>query len=63
MNRAFLIVLAPVVLVAAGYIVVLRLMGLAPGYPRLAAAVLLFFAGTWWLGRREAKKAGPKGTS
>jgi hypothetical protein len=59
MNRGFLIILVPAVLVAAGYIVVLRQMGLEPGYPRLAAAVVLFFGGIWWLARRGAKKPGP----
>lgn len=60
MLGSYLIVLLPVLLVAAGYLVVLRQMGLAPGYPRLAVAVLVVFAGTWWLGRRGAKKAGPR---
>jgi hypothetical protein len=59
MNRSLLIILVPAVLVAGGYIVVLRQMGAAPGYPRLAVAVALFFGGTWWLGRRSAKKPGP----
>jgi hypothetical protein len=44
-------------LVAAGYIVVLRLMGISPGYPRLGVAMLLFFGAIYWLSRRSGKKA------
>jgi hypothetical protein len=57
MNRSILIILIPALLVAAGYIVVLRLMGIAPGYPRLAVAMVLFFGATHWLSRRSAKEA------
>jgi hypothetical protein len=61
MNRSFLIILIPALLVAAGYIVVLRLMGVAPGYPRLIVAMILFFGGIYWLSKRSAKKAKPSG--
>jgi hypothetical protein len=44
MNRSFLIIMVPALLVAAGYIVVLRYMGIAPGYPRLVVA-MIFFSG------------------
>jgi hypothetical protein len=57
MNRSFLIIMIPVLLVALGYIVVLRYMGFAPGYPRLIVAVAGFFGAIWWLGRRTARKA------
>lgn len=50
----------PVMLVALGYIVVLRYMGFAPGYPRLIVAVAVFF-GAIWLGRRAARKAESRG--
>ena len=56
MNRSLAIILVPAVLVAAGYIVVLRMMGVAPGYPRLLVAMVLFFGGIYWLSRRPAKK-------
>jgi hypothetical protein len=59
MNRSFFIVLIPALLVAAGYIVVLRLMGIAPGYPRLVVAMILFFGAIYWLSRRSEKKAKP----
>lgn len=57
MNRSLFIILIPAVLVAAGYIVVLRLMGITPGYPRLAVAMALFFGAIYWLSRRSVKKA------
>ena len=57
MNRSFFIIMIQVVLVALGYIVVLRYMGFAPGYPRLIVAVSLFFGAIWWLGRRTSHKA------
>ena len=57
MNRSLFIVLIPALLVAAGYIVVLRLMGVAPGYPRLVLAMILFFGAIYWLSRRSGKKA------
>jgi hypothetical protein len=44
-------------LVAAGYIFVLRLMGIAPGHPRLVFAMMFFFGGMYWLSRRSGKKA------
>jgi hypothetical protein len=56
MNRSIFIVLIPALLVAVGYIVVLRLMGIAPGYPRLVVTMLLFFGAMYWLSRRSGKK-------
>jgi choline-glycine betaine transporter len=57
MNRSIFIILIPAVLVAAGYILALRLMGITPGYPRLAVAMVLFFGAIYWLSRRSVKKA------
>ncbi len=56
MNRAFLIILIPAVLVAAGYILVLRYLGIAPGYPRLIVAIVLLFGAMYWLSRRSGRK-------
>jgi len=56
MNRSILIVLIPALMVAAGYVIVLRIMGLAPGYPRLIGAVALFFGGIYWLSKRSGRK-------
>jgi hypothetical protein len=57
MNRSLLIILIPALLVAIGYVVVLRMMGVSPGYLRLAIAMVLFFGGIYWLSKRSAKKA------
>ena len=57
MNKSLFIIVIPALLVAAGYIVVLRLMGIPPGYPRLIVAMVLFFGGIYWLARRSDKKA------
>jgi len=61
MNRAFLIIMIPALLVAAGYIVVLRYMGIAPGYPRLVAAMVAFFGMIYWLSRRVGRKVNSDG--
>jgi len=61
MNRSILIILVPALLVAAGYVIVLRMMGVAPGYPRLIIAMTLFFGGIYWLSRRSGKKANSSG--
>jgi threonine/homoserine/homoserine lactone efflux protein len=57
MNRSLLIILIPALLVAIGYVVVLRIMGFSPGYLRLIGAMVLFFGGLYWLSRRSGKKA------
>ncbi|HXY00130.1 MAG TPA: hypothetical protein VEI54_04360 [Candidatus Limnocylindrales bacterium] len=57
MNRSLYIILVPALFVAAGYIFVLRMMGIAPGYLRLIVAMVLFFGGIYWLSRRSDKKA------
>jgi uncharacterized membrane protein len=56
MNRALWIIAVPAVLVILGYLVVLREIGVAPAYGRLAAATAAFACGIWWLGRRNKKK-------
>ena len=57
MNRSILIILIPALIVAAGYVIVLRIMGFSPGYPRLIGAVVLFFGAIYWLSKRSGKKA------
>jgi hypothetical protein len=49
----------PALLVAAGYIFVLRYMGYPPGYPRLIVAMVLFFGAIYWLSRRASRKTNP----
>ena len=62
MNRGFLIILIPAVLIAIGYLIVFRYIGVTPGYVRLMGAVIVFFGGIWWLGRR-GKKTGSANTT
>jgi len=57
MNRAFFIIFIPVLLVAAGYVVVFRLMGVAPGYPRVILAAALFLGAMYGLSRPKVGKA------
>jgi uncharacterized membrane protein len=57
MNRAFYIIFVPVLLVMIGYILVFRVMGVSPGYPRLAFVVIAFAAALWWLGSKATRKA------
>jgi len=49
----------PVLLVALGYVLMLRHLGFAPGYPRLFVAMALFFGAIWWLNRRAARRSKP----
>jgi hypothetical protein len=56
MNRTFFIIMIPALLVTLGYVMVLRYMGFAPGYPRLIVAMTLFFGAIYWLSRRNARK-------
>ncbi len=56
MNRAFLIIFIPVLLVAIGYVAAFRFMGIAPGYSRLILLMALFFGAIYWLSRRNAQK-------
>ena len=61
MNRAFWIILAPAIAVVSGYVVVLRAIGVGPGYGRVAMVLAAFVAVVVWVGRREKKKAGAAG--
>jgi ABC-type spermidine/putrescine transport system permease subunit II len=61
MNLSILIILIPALIVASGYVIVLRMMGLDPGYPRLIVAMILFFGGIYWLSKRSGKKASNSG--
>jgi len=54
--------MTPALLVAAGYVVVLRYMGIAPGYPRLIVAMILFFGMIYWLSRRSGRRENPDRT-
>jgi len=54
MNRALLIILIPAFLVAMGYVMVFRFMGIEPGYSRLLFVAAIFLAAVFWLARRKA---------
>jgi ABC-type spermidine/putrescine transport system permease subunit II len=60
MNRAIYIIMVPVVLVALGYILIFRSLGLAPGYGRLLLAMALFVCVAWWMVRKSAKTSRPQ---
>ena len=57
MNRSFLIILAPVLLVGVGYGMVFRAAGVAPGYSRLLAAAAVLVGLVAWVSRK-AKRGG-----
>ena len=57
MNRSFYVVMIPVLLVTLGYVLTLRHLGFAPGYPRLIIAMTVFFGLIWWLGSRTMRKS------
>lgn len=61
MNRSLLIVFLPAVLVALGYIFVLRRLGLTPSYPRLAGAAAAFLLAVVLVRRHRRKKSRPAG--
>lgn len=56
MNRALVIILIPAILVAMGYILVFRFLGLSPGYLRLVLPGALFLAAAYWLWPRKARQ-------
>ncbi len=57
MNRSFLIIAAPALVVAAGYIVVLRRLGLSPNYLRLSVVLAGFLLAVWLVRRHQRRKA------
>lgn len=58
MNRAFYIILIPAALVAIGYVVVFRSMGISPAYWRLLLPAAFLGGAIWWFERRAARKTG-----
>ncbi len=53
MNRALWIVLGPTAIVAVGYILVLRAIGLQPPYTKLAAVVAALALVLWWIWKKR----------
>jgi hypothetical protein len=58
MNRALYILLIPTLIVAIGYGLVLRAMGIKAVLPFVVGAIVLMTAGICWFGRRSTRKAG-----
>ena len=56
MNRGFFIILIPALLVAIGYVVVFRYIGVTPAYWRLILPVVLFAGAMWWLGAEDERR-------
>lgn len=57
MNRAFLIILVPAILVTIGYVLVFRFLGLSLVYLRFVLGGVVFLAAAYWLWPKK-----PKGT-
>ena len=57
MNRAFLIILVPAMLVALGYLVVFRFLGLSPTYTRFIFGGVVFLAAAFWLWPRKRARS------
>jgi ABC-type spermidine/putrescine transport system permease subunit II len=57
MNRAFLIIFVPAILVALGYVLVFRLLGLSPGYLKFVLGGVVFLAAAYWLWPKRGRGA------
>lgn len=58
MNRAFLIILIPAVLVALGYVLVFRFLGLSLTYLRfILGGGVVFLAAAYWLWPKKPRGA------
>jgi ABC-type spermidine/putrescine transport system permease subunit II len=60
MNRALLIILIPAILVALGYVLVFRVLGISAGYSRFILGGVIFLIAAYWLWPRKAR-GGAKG--
>jgi hypothetical protein len=58
MNRAYFIILIPALLVAMGYVLVFRLLGMSPSYWRLMLPLIAMGGVMVWFARRAARKTG-----
>ena len=54
MNRAFLIILVPAILVAIGYVLVFRFLGLSLTYLRFVLGGVVFIGAAYWLWPKKA---------
>jgi ABC-type spermidine/putrescine transport system permease subunit II len=54
MNRALVIILIPAILVALGYVLVFRFLGVSAGYSRFILGGVIFLAAAYWLWPKKA---------
>jgi ABC-type spermidine/putrescine transport system permease subunit II len=57
MNRAFLIILVPAILVALGYVLVFRFLGLSLTYLRFILGGVVFLGAAYWLWPKKPRGA------
>jgi len=57
MNRALVIILVPANLVALGYVLVFRFLGISPGYLRFILGGAVFLAAAYWLWPKRPRGA------
>lgn len=57
MNRAFLIILVPAVLVAIGYVLLFRFLGLSLTYLRFILGGAVFIGAAYWLWPKKPRGA------
>lgn len=57
MNRAFLIILVPAILVALGYVLVFRFLGLSLGYLKFVLGGVVFLGAAYWLWPKKGGSA------
>ena len=57
MNRAIVIILVPAILVALGYVLVFRFLGISPGYLRFILGGAVFLAAAYWLWPKRPRGA------
>lgn len=58
MNRAYLIILIPALLVLIGYVLVFRMIGIALPYPALIVPAVLLAVAVVWMIKKTARKTG-----
>ena len=58
MNRSIYIIMVTALLVALGYILMFRHIGVAPGYLQLMTGMVVFFGVIWWLSRKAGRQVG-----
>ena len=57
MNPPLVIILVPAILVALGYVLVFRFLGISPGYLRFILGGAVFLAAAYWLWPKRPRGA------